>query len=604
MSGPFSLDVDGAAVAAAARDIGDYPSLLTRNGRTIDAVPATLAATWRGRAADSAGRETRALGGHVTAAAVHFDRASDALRRLSALFADASEVAVPRLNHEWARVQSMYADATYGAHRAYDLSDPRMEHELAYADNARQRREDELRGEFDALVRSLEHQTRVTSQTLAHAVIVPVSPLAAAAYGHFGFLGSVASSLLAPNGFGALDDLSLARIGTGLAQPPRDVDALAKLLASARAAGFAPADYADALSAYWKSVALRDAGIDGATWDPAAGADANRKTIEAVYRYYGDLYLKHPELEWAGMANMIGPSFAGGFLDLATIRRVAGDVAGVPQPLRGLLPPGVTELAHMSAEEFHYYETTLLTMQRDIFMDQGSMHAAYVQGGLGAIEEMTAAGIVDTPTSVAWHHIDRGKRTGDVALLRQGNGALLNREQFDVIADSYDVMRAHAPSGEAMTWLMTLVGAPSIPGARSYGEVMPLTASMTTPGPRSVSVRGVLGTVSPLLTTVPALPLNVLVPRQLDVRVDNPLQATVTVTTPLPDGNVADRWQRWDLIQRDTLPAYTQLLDTDPIRARAIIAQPVGDRIQHYRIDETWDDLTRRLSDWRLDVDQ
>ena len=33
------------------------------------------------------------------------------------------------------------------------------------------------------------------------------------------------------------------------------------------------------------------AGIDLDHWDPSKGADVNRATIEAVYRYYGDVYL-------------------------------------------------------------------------------------------------------------------------------------------------------------------------------------------------------------------------------------------------------------------------------------------------------------------------
>ncbi len=592
----FTLEIDSAAVAAAAREIGDYSGLLTLRGRQIVAVPRSLGTTWSGRAASSASRETHALGGHVAAAATHFEHASEALRRLSRLYADATDVALPQLNHEWARVQSLHEDAILAAHRAYDESDPRLGPELAYADAARRRRENELQAEYDVLVRTLDHHTRVAAQTLSHAVVVAVSPMAAAAYERLGFLGSAAAAFLAPSGCSAFTDLPLAQLASALRRPPADLDALSALLAQARAAGFAPAEYAGALSSYWRSVSLRDAGIEGATWNPSAGADANRTTIEAVYRYYGDLYLQHPELEWAGMANMIGPSFAGGFLDLATFRRVARDLARIPQPLRAQLPPGVSELAQLSSEEFAWYETTLLTMQRDIFMDQGAMHAAYVRGGLAAIDELSEAGLFDSSIAGAWHDIDTGKLRGDVGLIRRGNAALLHREQFDIIGGSYDTMRAHAPTGEAMTWLMTVVGAPSIPGARSYGEVFPLTGKVRTPGPEKVGVLGVLGTLTPL-------PVG-LMPRQLDARVDNPLQGKVTVTTPLPDGNIADRWQRWDLITRDTLPAFVHLLDTYPARVQAIVAQPVADRIQHYRIDETWDDTARRMLDWDVDVDQ
>ena len=44
--------------------------------------------------------------------------------------------------------------------------------------------------------------------------------------------------------------------------------------------------------------------------------EANRRTVEAVYGYYGQLFLEHRYLEWAGMASMIGPAFYAGFRDL------------------------------------------------------------------------------------------------------------------------------------------------------------------------------------------------------------------------------------------------------------------------------------------------
>jgi hypothetical protein len=70
----------------------------------------------------------------------------------------------------------------------------------------------------------------------------------------------------------------------------------------------------------------------------------NRRTVEAVYGYYGRLFLEHPYLEWAGLAGMIGPAFYAGFRDLGLLpdavraaviavlgrasRRLAGRAAG------------------------------------------------------------------------------------------------------------------------------------------------------------------------------------------------------------------------------------------------------------------------------------
>jgi hypothetical protein len=76
--------------------------------------------------------------------------------------------------------------------------------------------------------------------------------------------------------------------------------------------------------------------------------EVNRRTIERVYAYYGRLYLRHARLEWAGMANLIGPSFYAGFQDVGFLpdqtRRLltrVGDAAGSGK--RWLLRQGAVE---------------------------------------------------------------------------------------------------------------------------------------------------------------------------------------------------------------------------------------------------------------------
>src|SRR5438034_2808318 len=97
---------------------------------------------------------------------------------------------------------------------------------------------------------------------------------------------------------------------------------------------------ASTLRRHWLDSAFLNAKIDASHWDPTRGVDINRRTIERAYDYYGRLYVHHARLEWAGMANMIGPSFYAGFLDVAFLpdqmRRVLEEAAarcdGGPAP--------------------------------------------------------------------------------------------------------------------------------------------------------------------------------------------------------------------------------------------------------------------------------
>ena len=98
---------------------------------------------------------------------------------------------------------------------------------------------------------------------------------------------------------------------------------------------------ASELRSHWLGRAFQAAGIDPTHWDPDRGVDVNRRTIERVYAYYGQLYLRHARLEWAGMANLVGPSFYAGFLeDPATwvLLAIGASLAASPgsrQPLQG-----------------------------------------------------------------------------------------------------------------------------------------------------------------------------------------------------------------------------------------------------------------------------
>ncbi len=377
-------------------------------------------------------------------------------------------------------------------------------------------------------------------------------------------------------------------------------------LALKQSAGLAPKEYADQLRDYWLSQAYERAGIDPDTWDPSLGAYANMPNIEAVYRYYGELYLAFPHLEWAGMANLIGASFAGGFLDLNMLRNFAHAAAGpewLPTPLDSLPGspvPYLEDLGNLTAEELRFYEVTFLQMQKDIFIDAAVMHEAYLSGGLPAIRTLRDAGIIDDAAVSAWALIHRGRLSGNGAQVSRGNTMLLDREQNQIIRDSYDDMYNRYPSGPAVTYAMTIAGQPSIPGAKSMADVYPLEVTVpivptdigfTTPH-RLGTPRSVLGQEIPSFSFgIPTLTVEI-------------PETDFVVRTPLPDGNVASQNTRWRLIIDDTLPAYQSLLADDPDLARELIATPLSERIDDYRLERRIGPILHDLAtDWDVYLD-
>lgn len=306
-----------------------------------------------------------------------------------------------------------------------------------------------------------------------------------------------------------------------------------------------------ALRDYWLNIAATSAGIDLSTWDPALGANANSDTIVAVYTYYGNLYLQHPYMQWAGMANMVGPAFAAGFFDI----HLFGDIAQVIDTMGlGGSIPAVDPLLNMSEGSLEFYETTFLTMQQEIFYDQAVMHEAYLAGGMDAIQDLHDAGIIDQPTLDAWAQIDEGVRTGNPALIEAGNTQLLLREQRDIIDGYYQQMYNYPVTGQAFTYMLGVIGQSGIPGTVSFAQWNPAEVWVGL---------GPLG---------------------------------VNVSTPLPEGNLALFNDRWDYLSGDTLPAYQELLRTDPELAAEIIATPVEDRIADSRLSNSIGDVLDGLT--------
>ena len=287
----------------------------------------------------------------------------------------------------------------------------------------------------------------------------------------------------------------------------------------------------------WVEEAMQAAAIDPAHWRPGRGADHNRQTIQAVYGYYGKRFVAHNFLLWADMANVIGATFYAAFMDLAILPDAARQfVRSLGRAWR--------HLRRDAAGELGFYETLFLTMQKKIFEDQASMHEAYLDGGLPEIKRFYEAGIIDLTTREAWEQIDLGRNTGDQDALDNGCRMLLWREQRDIIDRFYVTMfNHHGPEGWAFTYAMTLAGTPSVPGARSMAEVFP-----------------------------------VVFPPQC-------VPAPVRITTPLPDGNVAQFADRWRLIEADTLPAYLKYVRGDLNEALKSALVPVAERAEQYRLD-------------------
>jgi hypothetical protein len=312
-------------------------------------------------------------------------------------------------------------------------------------------------------------------------------------------------------------------------------------------AAAAPPTRASTLRRKWLDCAFRNAGIDASHWDPTRGVDLNRRTIECVYDYYGRLYVNHAQLEWAGMANLIGPSFYAGFLDIGFLpdrtRRILEEVRHLVRAGRhrvGRLLRHDARVDELLVGDLGFFETTFLTMQRKIFEDQALMHEAYLRGGLNAIRELGLAGIIDSATGRAWEQIDRG----DPALVRAGNRALLYREQHDIIQRFYVDMREHSPpSGRIFTYLLTLAGTPAVPGTKTYCDVFPLTL------------------IAPISR-----------------------RTRVALRTPLAAGNLALFTNRWELIEKDTLPVYQRLIAEQAAEVRALIERPIAQRVGRFRL--------------------
>ncbi|MGW4773283.1 hypothetical protein ACWEO2_35265 [Nocardia sp. NPDC004278] len=353
---------------------------------------------------------------------------------------------------------------------------------------------------------------------------------------------------------------------------PLDESTLRAALDQARADGVPPSRYGTLLHQYWLVVSTRNADIDLAAWDPALGVRANQRTFSQVYVNYFRLANQHQDYWWAGLAGIAGGSFASGFFDLRDIGVVLdvpgihqlGDVVadllrGTPPELVAEVPADIrllaTEGSRLGADDVTWYQTRLMIMQKHIFTDLVPMHEAYAALGMAGIDEMYAAGVIDADIRTAWRSIDSHTQSGNIdALIR-----MTDREQNRVIVDQWDVTSTgRGTMGRVLTYVSTVAGKPAVPGVRAPGVFAPATVGGDIAG-RTVSLR-----------------------------------------TPLPDFNWADRDTRWTYIMGDLAPRHIDMESNRPF-AEVVLGESFWNKLAHgrmiARIPELIADLTTQ---WQL----
>jgi hypothetical protein len=297
---------------------------------------------------------------------------------------------------------------------------------------------------------------------------------------------------------------------------------------------------------------LRQLGIDPALWDTSKGLSFNDDRIRRVYEYYADLFLRHPELQWAGMAKLAGGLVYAGMQDLHVLRGLTADerLRWLAESMPGMPPGAANALANAGEAELDWYEDRFVDMQKQIFMDMGWQHAAYDRGGIEEMRRLASTGELPPEQLTAWEDI----ASGDPARISQGNEALLRREQEVILQDDYDAMQRR-PLGEAVTYMLGAVSESPVRDGEPFREVVD-DARIDLPD--QVGIPGV-------------------------VEIDTPDE--ITFDAPLvPTGNIANFDSRWQWIQRDMLPQYQDLLQNDMQGLRNDISRPLNERAQDYRL--------------------
>lgn len=360
---------------------------------------------------------------------------------------------------------------------------------------------------------------------------------------------------------------------------PTDSATLRPMLDRARASGVDPARYATLARQYWLAVGAEKAGIDLQHWVPERGLAANLDNVDKVYVNYLRLANSRDDYFWTGMAGLAGMSFAAGFWDLEEVGQLltvpavhqlgtagGGALHDLPWELAREMPEDVRLLATvgptLTRADIDWYLHRLLVMQRHIFMDMIPAHEAYAAEGLPAVEELAAGGAYDEYGVDAWRMVD----AGGPANLAEALVRMASREQNQIIADQWDATAAGRDAvmgrddvGRVLTYITTVGGSPDIPGARSLGQFRPLT-----------------------------------VQAEVDGR-------PMTVHTPLPAFNWADRGPRWEYIEQDLVPRYRDLVQDRPAEAEQVLGVVFRERAEQNRILRRLPEfLTEMTSGWAV----
>jgi hypothetical protein len=280
--------------------------------------------------------------------------------------------------------------------------------------------------------------------------------------------------------------------------------------------------------------------LDCANWDTSRGLSCNDDRVQKVYAYYQGLFDRNSDLQWAGMAKLAGSTVYGGLQDIHILRSLTKDerLRWLAKYASGLPKELIDQLANAVGNEFDFYETKLVEMQKRIFLDLGWQHAAYERGGVREMRRLAAAGQLTPQLASAWEDID----SGDPERVKRGNTALLYREQHDILQPFYDQMKAHQPLGLAVTYLIGVTADSPVPGGKPFRDVVN----------------------------------------------DVHLPLGINVPVPVPTGNIATFDSRWKWISEDMLPTYTALLKNDPRSIRNTIDTPLTDRAKEFRIIPNW----------------
>ncbi len=338
---------------------------------------------------------------------------------------------------------------------------------------------------------------------------------------------------------------------------PTDSSNLASLLNRARGRHTPPHRYVALLQQYWLAAACERAGIDLRSWNPRAGINANRQNLDKSYTLYGQLQLHHRELRWAGQAGQVGADFGGGLLDLMLANEVL-DLPGIAAAVHELdkalvqrLGPGAMDLlpsglaatlraaTRITPADVDRVIGMILVMQKNIFSDLMPMHVAYVTKGLPALQEMRDAGLFGDDVVSVWRDV----ASADPARITSGNEALLRREQSTAIGAQWaEVRRYRGDVGEALTYMSTVVGSPSVAG------VVPLRLY-----------------------------------HQVRYTITAPNGRRAAVTLPLPDWNWAVFDSRWSYIRSQLVPKYSYEVAHNWPAMAAIFNTPHEIRMQQHR---------------------